>query len=704
MFNAAPFSSRRLLAFGTAAILLIVLVTYWPALRGQFVWDDLLLVDKNPLVTGKLDLRTVWFRTDFPLSMVGFWLQWLVWGKSAAGYHVVNVLLHALGATLFWRVLVKLKIPGAWIAAVLFAVHPLAAASVAWISELKNTLSLPFYLLSVWCFLHFEENASTADADAGARLSQPQQASTVRNVVETQGRWKFRDLLRLGQPRSGSWSFYWLALLAFLLALLSKTSTVMVPAVLVMCVWWLRGRLTPRDIARIAPFFALALVFGLLTIWFQRQAIGSVEVQSENFWARLADAGRAVWFYLGKAILPVHLNLIYPRWHLDPRAPMSYGPLLLLAVVAAICWSFRRRWGGPLLFALACFVLNLLPILGFLDMYYLALSRVSDHFAYLALMPVTALAAAGLSQVVDRSRRREEAEKATAGVRPPPRVGRYLASIRLLFVATPLVLVLAVETFQRAGVLAKDETLWRDTLAKNPAAWTARNNLGCILAEQGKYDEAIQQFVFGLELNPANAEAHCNLGRALAAKGQFDKAETHFQKALSIRPQNADIQRSYALMLVQRGKADAALPRFREALRLEPDLNTRLQFASLLYQTHHAAEAATQYRQVLDVKRDHPEALNNLAWLLATSGDSTVRNGAEAVQLAERACRVGRPNDPVPLGTLAAAYAEAGRFKEAVATAEKASELANRIGNTQFAAMNQQLLNYYKAGRPFHEP
>src|SRR5204863_830700 len=193
-----------------------------------------------------------------------------------------------------WRVLKRLNIRGAWLAGAIFAVHPVCAASVAWISELKNTLSLPFFLLSIWFYLR-EDSRNTQHA-----------------------------------TRNTQYGWYALSLVTFLLALLAKTSTVMLPVVLLGCVWWLRGRITKQDWLRVIPFFALALAFGLMSIWFQtHQTFTTGKVQSENLWGRLAGAGIAAWFYLGKALLPLNLNLIYPRWNINATAPISYLPALL---------------------------------------------------------------------------------------------------------------------------------------------------------------------------------------------------------------------------------------------------------------------------------------------------------------------------------------------------------------------------------------
>ena len=625
---------------GAALLVALVLAAYWPALTGQFVWDDELLVQKNPLVLGQYHLGNVWFRTDFSLTTTALWLQWLLWGNHPVGYHVVNVLLHAGGCLLLWRVLQRLAIPGAWLAAALFAVHPVAAASVAWISEMKNTLSLLFCLTSFDFFLRAETEP------AGARRGK---------------------------------LFYAVALAAFLLALLSKTSTVMLPVVLLLCAWWQRGWITRRDLLRTAPFFLIALALGCVTIWFQTQVMKAGDpVQAENFPGRLAAAGKALWFYLGKALLPLDLSMIYPRWTVASTSAIAYVPALLWCGVLAMCWSFRSRvWGWATFFALASFTVLLFPVLGFLSMDYLVISRVSDHFQYLPLMAVLALVAAALV--------------------------KFLPTQLLSTVAAVLIVGLAALTFQRAEIISHNDSLWRDTLAKNPESFTAHNNLGCLLATQNKIADAIPHFEQTLKYNPKNAAAHANLGRAFSLQHKFAEAEEHFQAALKLKPASADVQQAYAGALLEQGRAAEALPHLREAVRLEPRAELRLHFAALLHETGNYAESVAQYRAALQREPDAVEALNNLAWMLATCPDATVRNGTEAVRLAEQACRLTDQKQAGMVGTLAAAYAEAGRFPEAIATAAKAADLATAAGDAAFAAQNRQLLGLYRAGRPYRE-
>jgi len=658
-------TARHSFAAGAGVILLLVFAVYWPALRGQFVWDDALLVLKNPLVLGKANLGSIWFHADFPLTNVALWLQWRCWGGQPLGFHVVNLLLHAANCVLLWRVLARLEIPGAWFAAILFAVHPVGAASAAWISEMKNTLSLLFVLMSFRWFLTTEDARGQTDLAAGHPAdSRPEN----QKIESEQAPGRFRRAKKL----------YCLSLAAFLLALLAKTSAVMLPVALLGVAWWKRGRVSRHAVWRTIPFFLLALAFGGLTIWFQRAAIGTATVQTENFFGRLAGAGRALWFYLGKILWPLKLSAIYPRWTLDTASPAAYLPALLWSGGLILCGGFRRGRGRAALFALGIFTAMLLPVLGFFNMYFLALSRVSDHFQYLPMIAVVALVAAALRTFL----------------KPPAFRGT----------AAALTLGLSVLTWQRAHVFRDDETLWRDTLGKNPGAWTAHNNLGCLLAQRNQLEEARRHFEASLQINPQNADAHCNLGRALSLKREFAQAETHFQAALQIKPTGADIHQSYAAALLQQGKTEAALVQLREAVRLEPTPAACLQLAGLLFGRGAFREAAAQYRQALALQPDSLEALNNLAWLLATCPDAAARNGADAVRFSERACQLTGWREAGPMGTLAAAYAEAGRFQGAVDTAEKAAAIADATGNPQFAAMNRQMQSLYRAGQPFRQP
>ena len=283
-------------------------LAFAPLLKGQFIWDDLLLVERNPLVTGKFNLLTVWFRTDFPLSLAALWIQWLAWGTNPIGYHVVNLLLHAGSALLLWSVLNRLDIPGAILAALLFLVHPVCVGTVGWISELKNALSMLLFFTSLWCYLQ-----------------------VVRSVSNVEHKMTTRELC------GNHW--YWSALVIFLLALLAKTSTVMLPVILLLAAWYQEPgarlnlklvnwpQLRPIVISTL-PFFLLALVFGLMTVWFQTyQAMANKAVHTLSLTERVVGVARALLFYFDKAIWPADFNMIYPEWASVPGINAESGHL-----------------------------------------------------------------------------------------------------------------------------------------------------------------------------------------------------------------------------------------------------------------------------------------------------------------------------------------------------------------------------------------
>jgi Flp pilus assembly protein TadD len=663
----AAVNSRWRLSLGVLALIVLVLAAYRPLLPGSFLMDDRRLVESdNPLVNGQAGPLSIWFQTDFALSTFAFWVEWLAWGNNPAGYHAVNLALQALSAVLVWRVLARLKIPGAWLAAGIFAVHPVCVATVGRIAELKNALSLPFFLLSFWCYLRYE---------AGSPGS-------------------------AGEEQKGA---LWLgsSLAAFVLALLAKTTTVMLPVLLLGCAAWQRGRVTRRDLLRASPYFVLAAAFGLMSVWFQKhQALADATLASHSFWDRLAFerqriddlaslaprsfwerlalAGRVFWFYLGKALWPVNLNLVYPQWKVDSASPAAYVLVALFCATVLVCWRFRRSWGRHVLFGLGCFAVALFPALGFFDAQFLTRWQVSDHLQYLPLIAPVALAAAGMASL--------------------PGAALFRG------VAAAVVLWLSVLAFDRARVFSTEEGLFRDTLARNPTAWGVQNDLGAVLAGRGAHAEARDHFEAALRSNPDYPDAQVNLGRILLMQGQIEEAEEHFLAALKTQPHNPEAHRSLGTILARQGKPGQALRHLLVALCFKPDNRTRLDCATLLRQTGNYAGAAAQFRQVLQVQPDSVEALNNLAWLLATCPDETVRNGAEAVRCAERASRLPQEKGMCVMGTLAAAYAEAGRFKEAIATAEKAVETETAAGETRFAALNTQLLTFYRAGQPWHEP
>jgi tetratricopeptide (TPR) repeat protein len=486
------------------------------------------------------------------------------------GYHLVNVLLHVCNSVLVWRILRRLGIPGAALAAAIFALHPVTVESVAWITELKNTLSLAFFLAAVLSYLTFED------------------------------------------ARRARW--YWLAVAAFAAAILSKTAAVPLPLVLLGLAWWRRKRLGWADVRRITVFFVLALALGLLAVWFQaHQELDIRSVRQDNFLSRLAGAGWAVCFYFYKAVFPLNLDFIYPRWRIDSARLLSWLPDLLIVLVFATCWRYRQRWGKAGVFALGYFVVMLLPVLGFLNIYFMRYSLVADRWQYFALIGPAGLAAAALTLGLPKFALR-------------PLAGLLLCGLGLL-------------TWRQCATYANAETLWRTTLSENPGAYIVSYNLGCVLLQEGKADEAINSLQRAVALQPDAAEAFYNLGCAWALKGQPDKAAQYLQRAVELQPRHAKAWSNLANVQSMLGETVQAIASYRRALSIEPDM---------------------------------VQACNNLAWVLATTSDPVRHNATEALQLARHADELTHGTSPSVRRTLAAAYAAAGRFSEAVDTARQA--------------------------------
>jgi Flp pilus assembly protein TadD len=647
-------ANRLHLTFGSLLLLALVLAVYRPILPGNFLLDDWRLIDTdNALSNGELTPFNLWFRTDFTLSTFALWLQYLAWGHNPAWYHAINLLLHASGAVFLWRLLAKLKIPGAWLAAALYAVHPVCVNSVARIAEIKNTLSLPFFLMSFWAYLHYESMA-------------------LYPSPENQGNSRSRSLAT---------AWYAFALLAFVAALLAKTSTIMLPAVLIGCAAWQRGRIGRKDWLHTAPFFALSLAFGLMSVWFQKhQALFSagIALTPQSFWQRFAVAGHLLGFYLGKALMPFNLSLVYPQWKLDATAFKSYLPHLAFCTGVVVCWWFRRSWGRHLLFGLGCFSITLFPALGFFDSQFLTRWQVSDHLQYLPLAAPVALVAAWL------------------GTWPPKNLFRVVTLILLLGAS-----ILARE---RAYIFTSDEKLLRDSIAKNPDDWYAPNDLGVILAKRNDLTGALEQFDSALKINPGDANTRLNLGHVLALTGKLKEAEAQYQAALVLDPSNDSAHKNYEDLLQREGRIREAITQYHIGLTFKPDVQTKLSLAAICYQTGDAHQAIGLYHQILQFEPDNVEVLNNLAWLLATFSDKSQRDGAEAVRCAEKACALTGFKQAQLTTTLAAAYAEAGRFPEAIATSRTTIKLANDAGDQRIAAINNQLLIFYLNNKPYHTP
>jgi tetratricopeptide (TPR) repeat protein len=733
--------------------LLLVIATvlaYQPAWNGKPIWDDAAHLT-YPHLRSLGGLVRLWIEPGvtqqyYPVVSSVFWVEHKLWGDSTLGYHLVNILLHVTAALLLLIILRTLQIPAAGLAAAIFALHPVQVESVAWISELKNTLSAVCYFGSALAYLRFDRT---------------------RNKTAYAG-----------------------ALALFGLGLMAKTVIATLPAALLVVFWWQRGKLSwKQDVLLLIPFFAAGIAAGLFTSWMERSFIGAQGSEfSFSFLERCLIAGRAIWFYLGKLFWPADLIFSYPRWKISQTLGWQYLFPAAAALLLGALWVLRRWARGPLA-ALLFFIGTLFPALGFFNVFPFKYSFVADHFQYLACSGPIVAASIGIHTIFRR-------------------FGEWrLAWERVL--GTVLLAALALLTWQQSRMYTDMETLWRTTIDRNPDCWLAQNDLGAILYDRGQMDQAIIRFRSSLAIQPENAEAQNNLGTALDKKGQLDEAIMRFRKALAIRPAFAEAHRNLGNTLLRQGQVDAAILEFQKAVAIRPDMaqlhNTlgtallqkgqvdqaimefqqtlelhpddaqahydlgvalrqkgqvdeaifefqkaagirpdfaeaRNNLGNCLLQKGRVEEAVTHLNKALEIQPDYAQAhynlgnallqkgqvdeailqfqrllalqpesaearrsLANIAWRLATSPNPSLRNGTKALELARKTDQLAGGNDPMLAAILAAAYAEAGRFDQAVTAARRALQLATGQNNTAMVSAIQAQLNGYQVGSPFRD-
>jgi tetratricopeptide (TPR) repeat protein len=615
-----------------ASIWLLTLLVYLPAMHGGMVWDD----DDNitrPELQSMDGLFRIWSDPAataqyYPMVHTVFWLEHKLWGDEYLEYHLVNVLWHSLAVTLVYSILARLKIPGAFLAVAIFAVHPVMVESVAWMTEQKNTLSAVLYLSAMLMYLRFDESRKR--------------------------------------------TYYGVALGCFVLALLTKTVVVTLPVAMLIVFWWQQGTLSwRRDVLPLAPFFALSVTSGLMTVWVEQTYYrGETGAFGLSYLQRFLLAGRDIWFYLSKLAWPANLSFTYVRWTIDPTQWWQWTFSIAALATTYALWLIRNYRRAPLAGWLF-FCSTLFPVLGFVYVYMFTYTYVADHLQYLASLGIITMAAAGITLVL-------------AQLSLPMR--RAGAALCILYVGT-----LAILSARQAPMYADIVTLYRETIELNPDSWMAHNNLGVKLAEMGNQPDAITHYQSAIRIKPDYAEAHNNLGKALIRTGHLPEGIAEIQAALAIRPDFFEALNNLGVALTNAGQDSEAVHALQSALALAPDHAVTLNTLGLaLIHLRRYPEAIEHTEHALRLNPDYADAHNTLGMALASTG-----NASQAIEQFQSALRL-KPDFVEAYASLAQTYAAANQSDKAIAAAREGSKVARAAGNQSAATHVEEWLRQFE--------
>ncbi len=526
--------SEFLTARGDSSLLMVLaalaIVSCLPALWGEFVWDDFLLTKLKAISSWKgiwqiwFDPASAYLQRDaveghyWPLLYTTFWLEHKLWGFSPLGYHALNLLLHSANTAILWRLLLRLEVPGAFFAAALFAVHPLHAESVAWVISRKDLLSALFYLTAFSMWVRF---------------------------TETPG------------PRR-----YTAALALFAAALLCKSVAITLPAALLILQWWRKGRIAPRDLVLVTPFFLVGLIVGGFDIWFYKT--NTALSFDYSVYERILIASRALWFYLEKLFWPANLAVIYPRWEIDTADPLGWVGVCAAITLAFALWIMRRRIGrGPMACALF-FAVTLSPTLGFVDYSYMGHSFVADRFQYLAGIGAIVLFASAAAR---------------AARRLSPVTGGAARGLALA-----LLVLLGAVTWNQTGVYKNEISLFSHVISFNPASWAANQNLGMALLRHNRFEDAEIHLRRSLEIFPFNTKAFRNLGEALKGRKRYEESLQWYRAAVRAEPDEPLNHLGIGTVLLALDRYSEGISSMKRALELGHDLSTAPRIHALIGQ------------------------------------------------------------------------------------------------------------------------
>jgi len=575
--QAAPAPASEILRgnfpswLGVVAIILAVLWVYSPAIHGDWLWDDDWYITNQPLVRNLDGLWKFWFAPGswveyYPIEETLLWIEWHLFGNDTLGYHLVTITLHALNALLVWRLLARLGLRKAWLGGFLFAVHPAAVDSVAWIAETKNTLSTLPCLLAMIAWVDYEN-----------------------------------DNVSARKPRD-----YALSLFYFTLAMLCKIAVAPLPFVLLLYAWWKRRRISGSDIAAAAPFLIIAVILSAISVGagdvYAHHADKAADaVPQLDLPARLALAGQSLGVYFAHLVWPVGLLPNYPQWTIGAPSPLAFLPCLIVAGVFLVLWLRRASWGAAALLAFGSFVLFLAPFIGLVVPSYMAFTWVMDHFLYLAMIGPIGLFVAAFDSIENRV----------------PDTWRIAVTGAATLIAT----LLAFEARTYATAFSDEATLWGYTAEHNPGDWLAQDNLGKAQLLNNQPNDAEKTFRTALLLRPGRAQTHLNLGRALVAQNRVNDGLAEYDTALGLNPTDAEIYNQKGVALLQANRAADALVPLERAIQLRPHYAIGLENLGIaLALSGHLDEAVARFHASLELNPSDPATHLNLGRALRQLG------------------------------------------------------------------------------------
>jgi tetratricopeptide (TPR) repeat protein len=540
---------------GRLFICCVALLAYSYVFTADFIWDDDAYIIFNTQLRTLSGLGRIWLDPlvspqYYPMVLTAFWAQFQLWGVNPFGYHLVNILLHIANGLLVWACLRRCSVPSAFLVAVLFVLHPVQVESVAWITELKNILSLFFYLLALNVYIRY---SAATEEDPTARLNR---------------------------------FLYALSLLFFALALFSKTVSASFPAAVLLISWWQTGRIVRKDVVRMLPFFVLAAVLGLNTARLEvSQALAKGAEWDFTLLDRFLIAGRAVWFYIAKLLVPHPLVFSYPRWVIDSRSIWQYIPPLALLLLLLALWLSRERFGRGPLAAMLFFVGTLFPALGFFNFYPMRFSFVADHFQYIACIGFFALLCSSANLLLQR-------------------LIPHSCSVRLVFWGA-VFMVLFFLTLEQGKTYKNNLTLFSDVISKNPNSWFGYTNRAAYYVNIGNDDLAMVDFEKSLVIKPDDPDALHGRGILYMRQKDYDRAFMDFDQSIRLRPWRVDFYKTRSSASLFTGRLDTALIDAGRVIEMEPaEVKNYLLRASIYVENENYAQAINDLNTAMTIDRN----------------------------------------------------------------------------------------------------